>query len=145
MSATITIEGKVLGSKRRLFPDQFLPFPPAFEMAGGRSTLRDLITLIVRREVAAFRQRQEEGRLFHVLTQREIAQGVRQGKIDSGGRESVQEVNEEAAVATALQAFTDGYYYVFVDGRQEEELDGQIIITPSSTVTFIRLVALAGG
>jgi hypothetical protein len=145
MSAIITIEGKQLGSRKRLFPDQGFPYPPDYQKTGGRTTLRDLISRIVLAEVAAFRQRAEERRLFRTLTSAEIARGIELGKIDSGGRELDQAVDEQAAVATALQAFEDGLYYVFIDGKQHQELDATVFVGPTSTVTFIRLVALAGG
>lgn len=145
MSATITVEGKQLGSKKRLFPDRFLPYPPAFQESGGQTTLRDLISRIVLEEVVAFRQRQEEQRLLRALTAAEITRGVEVGKIDPGGRDLDQAVDDDAAVSTALQAFEDGLYYVFIDGEQQAELDRTVYVGPSSTVTFIRLVALAGG
>ena len=145
MPATLTIRGKQLGSRRQLFPDRSFPYPPDLERNGGRTTLRDLIDEIVRREVGAFRERQEERRLFRVLSQRDIAHGSNQGKIDPSGRDLEQEVDEESAVATALQAFEDGLYYVFVDEEQESDLDAVLYLRPDSTVTFVRLVALAGG
>jgi hypothetical protein len=107
--------------------------------------LGDLIGEIVRQEVTAFRERQDERRLFQVLSHTEIAQGAMQGKIDPGGRDLEQEVDMEAAVTTASQAFEDGLYYVFVDGEQQDELDTVLTVQPDSTVTFVRLVALAGG
>lgn len=145
MPATLTIQGKQLGNKRPLFPDRSLPYPPDLARDGGRTTLRDLIDAIVRQEVVAFRERQEERRLFQVLSQRDIVEGTRQGKIDPGGRELEQEVDVEAAVAVALQAFEDGLYHVFVDSQQQIELDATLYLQPDSTVTFVRLVALAGG
>ena len=149
MPATLTIQGKQLGNKRPLFPDRSLPYPPDLARDGGRTTLRDLIDRIVRQEVAAFEERQEERRLFQVLSQREITEGATQGRIDPGGRDLAsdlgQEVDVEAAVATALLAFLDGLYYVFVDGQQQFELDTVLYLQADSTVTFVRLEALAGG
>ena len=145
MPESLTIQGKQLGSKRPLFPDRHLPYPPDLGGQGGRTTLRELIDRIVRQEVIAFRERQEERRLFQVLSQREITQGAQQGKVDPGGRDLEQEVDEETAVAVALQAFEDGLYYVFVDGEQQSALGSTLYLRPNSTVTFIRLVALAGG
>jgi hypothetical protein len=145
MPATLTIQGKRLGSKRPLFPDRLLPYPRDLGIRGGQTTLGDLIGEIVRQEVTAFRERQDERRLFQVLSHTEIAQGAMQGKIDPGGRDLEQEVDMEAAVTTASQAFEDGLYYVFVDGEQQDELDTVLTVQPDSTVTFVRLVALAGG
>jgi hypothetical protein len=71
---------------------------------------------------------------------------VARGKVDAGGREGASaEVDERAAVETALLAFEDGLYFVFVDDAQQESLDGEVRLRPDSRVTFLRLVALAGG
>ena len=42
-------------------------------------------------------------------------------------------------------AFGDGLFLVLLDGRQETDLDARVEVGPGSTVTFVRLVALAGG
>jgi hypothetical protein len=140
----ITIQAKVVGQKRPLFTDFRLPLPP--EVAGsGCTTLRDLITLIVQHEVEAFRQRQEGRRLAQVLSPQDIERGAERGKIDSGERELQQDVDENVAVGTALQAFEDGLYFVFVDDVQQEALDQTVFVGDDSKVMFVRLVALAGG
>lgn len=145
MQAAITIEGKVLGQKRTLFGDWSIPLPPEWLAPGSRLRLRELITRVVGEEVEAFRQRQEQRRFVRILDQAEIEQGAARGKVDSGGRELKQEVDLGAAVETALQAFEDGLYFVFVDGQQIEALDGDVALRPDSRVTFVRLAALAGG
>ena len=139
----LTISGKALGRKKPLFADFGIPFPP--DLGGGSVTLRDLIDRVVRHEVAAFRQRQEDNKLIRVLTSRQIEEGAERGKIDSGGRELRQHVDPEQAVATALEAFEDGLFLVSVDGAEQKNLDGQVFVNPDSRVTFIRLVMLAGG
>ena len=140
----ITVEAKVVGQKRPLFIDYRLPLPP--EVTGsGRTTLRDLITLIVLHEVEAFRQRQEMRRLAQVLSPQDIERSAERGKIDSGERDLQQDVDENAAVGTALQAFDDGLYFVFVDDVQQEALDQTVFVGDDSKVMFVRLVALAGG
>jgi hypothetical protein len=141
---TVAIEAKVVGQKRPLVTDYQLPLPPELTDS-GRMTLRDLITCIVVEEVDAFRQRQEERRLAQVLSPKDIERGAQQGKIDSGERDLQQDVDDDAAVATALQAFEDGLYYVFLDDVQQESLDQTVFVGEDSRVMFIRLVALAGG
>jgi len=140
----LSISGKALGRKKPLFADFSIPFPPDLG-DGGSVTLRDLIDRVVRHEVAAFRQRQEDNKLIRVLTSRQIEEGAARGKIDSGGRELRQHVDPEQAVATALEAFEDGLFLVSVDGAEQKNLDGQVFVNPDSRVTFIRLVMLAGG
>ena len=141
----ITVSGKVLGRKKPLFADWSIPFPP--DLPGdGSATLRDLITRIVHAAVDAFRKRQSERQLIRALTEREIEQGVEKGKVDMGGHDDLkQEVDAEAAVGNALQAFEDGIYLVIVDGEEAKDLDRQIHLQPDSRVTFVRLAMLAGG
>ncbi|HEX9116191.1 MAG TPA: hypothetical protein VGA61_09000, partial [Anaerolineae bacterium] len=68
------------------------------------------------------------------------------GKVDMGGsEEETGMVNPEEAVRTAKQAFEDGLYLVLVDDQQYKSLDDEIRLRPNGKVTFVRLVALAGG
>jgi hypothetical protein len=140
----LTISGKALGKKKPLFADFSIPFPPDLG-DGGALTLRDLLDRVVRAEVAAFGQRQEERRLVRALSSGEIEKGAVRGKIDAGGRDLKQAVDPDAAVATALEAFEDGLYLVVVDGQEQRDLDAQVFLRPDSRVAFVRLVMLAGG
>lgn len=143
--STLTISGKALGSRKPLFADWSIPFPPEWRDEGGL-TLRDLITRVVRSEVRAFRNRQEERQVFRALTARQIAAGAEEGKIESGGSDvPVQPVDEEEAVATACQAFEDGMFLVVIDGEDQREIDREVHVRPDSQVTFVRLTLLAGG
>lgn len=142
---TILVEGKVLGQKRPLFQDWQVELPPLWERGRDRLKLRELITRLVIEEVDAFKKRQEERKLARIMSRSEIEQGVVKGKVDPGERELNQPVNVDEAVGTALQAFEDGLYYVFLDGVQQTSLDSEIYLKPQSKVTLIRLVALAGG
>ena len=81
---------------------------------------------------------------MRVLSTQEIDQGAARGKVDSGGRQLHQSVDEGSAIATALQAFEDGLYLVILDGREHRDLDEQIFPGPDSHLTFLRLVMLAG-
>jgi len=145
MPATITIEGKVLGRRKMLFSDWSVPLPPQWQVPGTCLRLRELMTQVVREEVEAFRQRQEERRFIQVLNPIEIEQAAAQGKVDMGGHDLRQEVDLQDAIDTALQAFEDGLYFVFIDDVQVEALDSEVVLRPDSRMTFVRLVALAGG
>ncbi len=143
--STLTISGKAIGAKRPLFADWSVPFPPEWGEGGG-TTLRDLIGRVVRAEVQAFRQRQEDRSTFRALTARQIEQGAEKGKIEMGGSEvPLQAVSEEEAVAVACQAFEDGLFLVVIDEEDYRELDREIHVRPDSRVMFVRLTLLAGG
>lgn len=141
----LTISGKSLGSRKPLFADFSVAPPQQIEGDGG-VTLRQLIETTVRHEVAAFKQRQSDRQFIRVLTESQIQQGATAGRIESGGSETlVQEVDEENAIANALQSFEDGIYLVSIDDQQCTDLDAQLFLQADSRVTFIRLTLLAGG
>jgi hypothetical protein len=141
----LTISGKALGRKKPLFADWSIPFPPDVGKGGDHITLRDLIIRIVRGEVEAFKKRQNQRRLVHALTAREIDESAAKGKVDMGGQDLEQSVNEDTAIGAALQAFEDGLYLVILDGEEQRELDREVYLQPDSRITFVRLVMLAGG
>ena len=141
---SLTLSAKVVGRRKPLIPDWQLPWPPDEGGGGEALTLRQLITRIVQEEVQAFEKRLEERKLVRILTERQIETGLEKGRVDSGGRDLHQKVDPEDAVNTALQAFEDGIYLVFLDDQEQRDLNQQIFLQPNSKVTFIRLVMLAG-
>lgn len=142
----VAVSGRALGRKKPLFADWSVPLPPEFFDSGdGGRTLRELIAQIVRAEVDAFCLRQERRKLTAVLSATQIEEGAEKGKVDMGGRDLEQEVDVEAAIATALEAFEDGLYLVVLDGEEQRDLDRQVFVTPESQITFVRLVMMAGG
>ena len=137
------IETKVLGSRKR-------PYEPwettLLENSTETLTLQDFLTRVVRQELEAFKNRQEERKLVRVLSKEEIEKGAIKGKIDAGGLEyEPQDVDPVAAVENALLAFKDGFYYVFVDEKQALSLEENITLNDNSHVLFLRLVPLVGG
>lgn len=141
---SITVGAKVAGQRRPLVPDWEVPLPAAVE-SGGTVTLRELLAHVVRQEVEAFRERREARRLTQVLSREQIEQSALSGQVRMGGREDEPDVDPEQAVETALLAFQDGLYYVFVDEQQVTELDAPVPLRAASRLMFLRLVALAGG
>lgn len=143
---TLTIEGKRFGrGAKALFPNFQMPLPADWK-SGATITVRELLETVVRSEVAAFASRQEARTVLQTLSPAQIAEGAAKGKIDSGGRpDEVQPVDADESVAVALQAFTDGLYYVLVNDDQKANLDDAFAVSGETRVTFLRLVALAGG
>ena len=141
----LTICARTVGRRKPLVPDWQIPWPPEENGDGGESlTLRELIARIVREEVRAFKERQEARKFVRVLTEKEMEAGLEKGRVDSGGRETYQEVDAETAVGTALEAFEDGLYLVFLDEEEQRDLDRQVFLRPDSKLTFVRLTLLAG-
>ncbi|MUG98960.1 hypothetical protein F7734_44370 [Scytonema sp. UIC 10036] len=124
MQLTITIEGKLLGRAKPLFANWCIPLPIELSSDSNHLTLQELLTKIILKDIEAFCTRQEQRRLTHVLTKSQIQQGVELGKVEMGGSDLQYEVDSQAAVDKALQAFEDGLYFVFVDEEQQLDLDG---------------------
>jgi hypothetical protein len=140
----LTISAEALGRRKPLFADWSVPLPP--ELQDGGVSLRDVITRIVRQEIAAFRRRQSQRQFIRVLSTRQVEDAAEQGKIAPGhGAMPAQELDDDAAVGTALQAFEDGLYLVVIDDQEQRCLDNQVFLHPDSRITFIRLALLAGG
>lgn len=140
--STLLIEAKIIGKRRPIFSGWRIDLP---DRSGDHLKLRDLIARVVLEEVESFIKRQQERRLARVLSRADIETGRINGKIDSGERDLQQTVDLDTAVGIALQAFEDGLYYVFIDGIQQTNLESEIFLKPESQITFLRLVALAGG
>jgi hypothetical protein len=140
----ITLEARALGRKTPLSPQWSIPAPA---VDGSEPlTLRALISGIVRDEVRAFTERQEQRRLLNVLTEQQIREAVAHGKVDMGGHtEEMAPADEEGAAATALQAFEDGLYLTLIDGVEYRDLDAPVRLAAGSRITFLRLTMLAGG
>lgn len=134
------IEAKIAGQRRELFTPYELEWPVAKEL-----TLRELIESVVRSEVDAFHTRQRERQLDRVLSPQQIELDRHTGKVDPGGQAGTGIVDAEQAVTTALEAFADGLFFLFVDGRQIDDLDAAVHVVPTSTLLFVRLTPLAGG
>jgi hypothetical protein len=56
-----------------------------------------------------------------------------------------REIDWKEQFETAIKAFGKGGFLVLVDDKQAEDLDEQIVITPETRVSFLKLVPLVGG
>jgi hypothetical protein len=137
--STLTISGKILGKSQNLFTSWQM------SLSAQPLTLAELLAQIVIAEVQGFRDRQSDRRMTKVLGLVDIETGVAVGKISSGGSDLDQEVDERGAIENALQAFKDGFYLVFVDDEQQEDLAATVALTGSSELLFLRLKPLVGG
>ncbi len=136
---TLTISGKVLGKSQNLFTSWQM------SLSEQPLTLAELLAQIVRSEVRAFRDRQADARSTKVLGIIDIEAGVALGKISSGGSDLEQVVDVEGEIDNALQAFQDGFYLVFIDDVQQEDLKAVVNLKIDSELLFLRLTPLVGG
>ncbi|WP_310483782.1 hypothetical protein [Chamaesiphon sp. VAR_48_metabat_403] len=136
---TLTISGKVLGKSQNLFTSWQM------SLSEQPLTLAELLAQIVRSEIRSFQSRQADRRTTKVLGIIDIEAGVALGKISSGGSDLEQVVDVKSAIENALQAFKDGFYLVFIDDEQQEDLAAVLDLTVNSELLFLRLTPLVGG
>ncbi len=104
-----------------------------------RITLRDLIRLRVREEVARYNLRPVER--FHGLVQPDGAQPAPGGFLMGKPRR----IDWEAQADIAIASFLRNGFFVLIDGRQVTELDDEIRLTGTLDVAFVKLTPLVGG
>ena len=138
------IELRAPGRASRVSDSWTTPPPARGGEGDGSLSLRQLISGVVRHQIEAFRRRASRHRLDRVLTAREIDDAAAGGKVDPGGRPLRADVDPDAAVGAALQAFQDAVYLVILDGVEQTNLDAQVFVRDDSQLVFIRLVFLAG-
>jgi hypothetical protein len=141
---SVVVETWTMARKRRLLDRWSVPIEPGPAAGGGAMTLRDLITRVVHREVAAFERRQTARQFVRVLSEREIAVRAVGGRVDPGGRPAGHGVQVDDAVAAVLTAFEDGLFIALLDGVEQRDLDATVHVTDDSRLVFVRLTLLAG-
>lgn len=140
----LTISVRSSGSRRPLFADFEVP-PPRGLRDDGDLTVRQVIEHVVREQVSAFRRRREAMRLDRVLTEQQIETGAARGKVDPAAKEHAPPaVDDDEAVAAAIQAFEDGLYLVIIDEVERRTLDEPAYLAPTSRLVFVRLAFLSG-
>jgi hypothetical protein len=106
-------------------------------------TTEKLIAHLVRENVRSYNKRSADGAFFRCLSQRELADGVYTGKVGFSARANETQADEEDAVRNALQCFEDGIFRIVLNDT-ELEAKTPCILREGDTLTFIRLVMLAG-
>lgn len=107
-------------------------------------TLRELIIEIIKINVIDFNERLNKEKFIDYLTTEEIDNKVTMGKVSFGEIYNKNEADVKEAVECALLAYEDGIYRVFIDDNETGGLDEKIELSEGNTLTFIRLMMLAG-
>lgn len=107
-------------------------------------SLKDLIVSIVSKEVEVFNDSIDSQEIIKCLTSEEISNHVLSGKVSLGHIENTKKQELGKAIDNALQSFDDGLYAVFINDVRQEDLDEEIVLKENDTISFIRLVMLAG-
>ncbi len=115
-----------------------------FSYPDGIYTLRELLCSTVEINVREFNRRALDGELDKVLTEEDIEEGARSGRIGFGRDYSGRQQDLQAAQSNALQCFEDGLIAVFRNGSRLEDLDADTGLQDGDELVFVRLTFLAG-
>lgn len=108
------------------------------------STVRALLTYMVRYCVRAYNDRKENGELLKILGKEEIGNKAATGKIGFGVNYGDKKPKLDEAIENALQCYEDGMVVLFIDNKKTEKLDEAITVNDDTELTFVRLTMLAG-
>ena len=134
----ICVRVKAIGKKKDVLP------PTLYEIADGISTLRQLLTEIVRTEVEKYNAKETGAQIIPFLTKEELEGQAEAGKVSFGTVYSDKKANLKKAQDNAVQCWKDGLVRVFVGDDELTELDAPIQIPENAVFTFIRLTFLTG-
>jgi len=106
--------------------------------------LRELISEIVQINAVEYNSKASEPRIIKYLSSEEIENQAETGKVGFGDRKNSQQADVTKAIDTALLAFQDGIYRVFIGDNEVSELDGMLSLLEGDILNFIRFTMLAG-
>jgi hypothetical protein len=104
-----------------------------------RITVRELIRRRVYQEVKDYNIQQPE--YFRGLVQPTDTEQTLNGYRLRRRRQ----IDWEQQFEQALQAFAGNGFVLLVDDQQMDDLEAEIVVSPETMVTFLKLVALVGG
>ncbi len=107
-------------------------------------TVRELIEETVQFCVSDYNKRKENGELLRALLPQEIEDKAAQGKISFGVIYGEKDADLKKATDDAVGAFSDGVVAIFADERRLESLDEELKLSEIQSLTFIKLIMLAG-
>ena len=116
----------------------------SFILKATPSTYRELIEESVRSCIAAYRERAIASKNPAPLTDEEYREMSEIGKLAFGIHYNDAEIDEGKAIATAIEAVSDGIVRVFKGDEEMPDLDATLEINEGDVFTFVRLTMLSG-
>ena len=107
-------------------------------------TVRELLEETVHYCVTDYNERKENHALLRALLPQEIEDKAAGGKISFGVIYGEKNADLKKATDDAIEAFSDGEVAVFADEKRLEKLDEELKLSEINSLTFIKLVMLAG-
>lgn len=117
-----------------------------FNLPTQPHTLRELITQVVTKNVENFNNKasNHETPFIDFLSPSDIEQQAETGKVGFQALYSDKQANLTKALETAIRAFEDGLFRVFINDEEAEQLDTKLEVADGAEVVFIRLTMLTG-
>ena len=138
MNTKIFVKTKSIGKRKP--PIENTPYT----LSEPVNTLRQLIQVMVRKEVSTYNKKGLENMLIPFLTEEQIKNQKTVGKVSFGRLYSDKKADPDKAIEVAIQGFEDGLFKVLLEEQELTELDAPIHIYEGANLTFIRLTFLAG-
>lgn len=113
-------------------------------LEGEVQSLRSLLGELVAHQLRQRLERQDELKLLRFMLPEEIEARGAAGKVGFGAMYNDALPDTAQAIATAILAFEDGLYRVFIDGVEATALDAPLQLDEGAELTLIRLTMLAG-
>lgn len=114
------------------------------ELTPTPTTLRELLTQLVRLQVEAYNRKETDDRLLQALLPEDLDTLAETGKIAFGQRQDDRQADAEQAISTALLAYQDGLFRVFLNDEELTEPDTALELPEGAVLTLIRFTMLAG-
>lgn len=134
----IYVRVKAIGKRKDILA------PTPYTIPDGICSLRQLLTAVVQKEVAQYNIKEAEAQLIPFLTQQQLDEQSKIGKVSFGTIYSDKKANPDKAVTNVIQCWEDGLVRVFMDEEEITELDKTIHVSEETVFTFMRLTFLAG-
>ena len=134
----IYVRVKAIGKRKDILA------PTPYTIPDGICSLRQLLSAVVQKEVAQYNSKESEAQLIPFLTQQELDDQAKIGKVSFGTIYSHKKADPGKAVANAIGCWEDGLVRVFMNEEELTDLDAPLTMEARSVLTFIRLTFLAG-
>ena len=134
----VKVNLKQLGKKRNKISEQ------DFYIENVPANVKELICETVHTCVESYNKRFDNKENTIVLSEEQIEDLSEFGKIAFGINYGGKRADEKQAADTALQAYEDGIFRIFLGERELSNLEDDIVISEGDSLTFIRLTMLSG-
>ena len=137
----IKIQVKQLGRRRAAVA------PMEFVLDDVPTTVRQLIDVVARAQVAEYNDRAKAGgaaEVLRYLTKEEVEDQSDTGKVAFGVNYNGKTADADKAVENAVQCYEDDIFRIFVDNDEAGAIDDPIMLSEGCSLTFVRLTMLAG-